>query len=123
MIEYNVKVDKDGTFWYNKNGKRHRLDGPAVERSDGYKVYYVDGKRHRLDGPAMECSDGTKQYYMNGKLHRLDGPAVEWSDGTKEYWVDGKQYTKEEWEKKVGKTPDLNKLKSCLIQLLECLYV
>jgi len=43
MIEYNVKVDEDGTFWYNKDGELHRLD-PAIEWPDTYKAYWVDGE-------------------------------------------------------------------------------
>ena len=66
---------------------RHRLDGPAVEYTDGSKEYYVYGKLHRLDGPAREWSDGQKEYYVEGKLHRLDGPAIEYPNGLKEYYV------------------------------------
>jgi hypothetical protein len=57
----------------------------------GNKYYYKDREmttRHRIDGPAIERSDGSKEWYVDGKLHRLDGPAVEWSDGSKEWYVD-----------------------------------
>lgn len=37
--------------------------------------YYLDGKRHRVDGPAVEHSNGTKLYYLDDNLHRVDGPA------------------------------------------------
>jgi hypothetical protein len=49
-------------------------------------------KRHRLDGPAIEFTDGEKHWYMHGKLHRLDGPAVEYPDGEKHWYVDNKFY-------------------------------
>lgn len=49
--------------------------------------YFENGKRHRLDRPAVECIDGTKYWFVNDKLHRLDGPAVEHADGTKQYWI------------------------------------
>jgi len=53
-----------------------------------------------LDGPALERSNGYKEWYQNGKLHRLDGPAYEGSDGYKEWYIDGKYYrTEKEWEK------------------------
>ena len=40
-ITYEVTVNKDGTFWH-LNGKRHREDGPAIERADGDKFWYID---------------------------------------------------------------------------------
>jgi hypothetical protein len=57
----------------NSKGKYHRLDGPAIERSDGYKAWYVNGLRHCINGPAVEHSNGDKEWYLNGKYHRLDG--------------------------------------------------
>jgi hypothetical protein len=39
------------------------------------KEWYVEGKRHRIDGPALIHEDGSKSWYRNGKLHREDGPA------------------------------------------------
>jgi hypothetical protein len=41
------------------------LDGPAIECINGRKEWYFDGKRHRLDGPAIEK-------YNDGKLMRLE---------------------------------------------------
>jgi len=88
---HHKETDSDGsTYYYNEDNRYHRLDGPAVEYSDGSKAYFVDDKRHRLDGPAIEWSDGYKAYYVDGKRHRLDGPAIERSNGYKEYWVDDK---------------------------------
>ncbi len=81
----NPKIDFNGNKrWYNKNGKLHRLDGPAIEDAEG-KYWYLNGKRHREDGPAIEWVDGDKSWYLNGKRHREDGPAVVWAevDGTK----------------------------------------
>jgi len=46
------------------------------------------GKRHRSDGPAVERIDGTKEWCLNGQHHRTDGPAVEWAGGSTEWWVD-----------------------------------
>ena len=94
-------VDTNGTVRYhNKDGKLHRLDGPALERRNGSKEWYQNGEYHRLDGPALERSNGYKEWYQNGKLHRLDGPAYEGSDGYKEWYIEGKYYrTEKEWKK------------------------
>jgi hypothetical protein len=43
------------------NRKLHRVDGPAVEYVNVFKIWYVDGKRHRIDGPAVEWADGDKE--------------------------------------------------------------
>ena len=53
------------------------------------KRFKKNGKLHRLDGPAIEWFDGSKYYYQDDQLHRTDGPAVEWANGSKEYWIDG----------------------------------
>jgi len=39
---------------YSCNSKRHRTDGPAVERSNGEKHWYKEGRLHRTDGSLME---------------------------------------------------------------------
>jgi hypothetical protein len=36
------------------------------------------GELHRVDGPAIEDTDGTRSWWVNGKLHRVDGHADEW---------------------------------------------
>jgi hypothetical protein len=64
-IKYEVKVYTNGNkFWY-LNGKWHREDGPAIERSNGTKAWYLNGLRHREDGPAVEDSNGDKYWYLN----------------------------------------------------------
>jgi hypothetical protein len=30
----------------------------------------MNGKRHRIDGPASEYSDGTKEWWINGRLQK-----------------------------------------------------
>ncbi len=77
--EYVVTVyDNGDTYWCNKEGKLHRLNGPAEECSNGYKTYWV-----------------------NGKLHNLEGPAVIYSSGEVEYYIEDKRYSKKDWEKEV----------------------
>lgn len=69
MQKYDVTVDNSGTICFYKPGTAvyHRLDGPAVEYSNGEKAWYQDGKRHRLDGPAVEYSNGGKFWYIEDK--------------------------------------------------------
>ena len=89
-------IDKEGTTIWELNDKRHRIDGPAIEKSNGDKEWYVNGKRHRVDGPAIEWVDGIyKSWWVNGKRHRTDGPAIEWADGRVEYYYMGKQIDEE----------------------------
>jgi len=107
MEEYIVKVYKDKTEWCNKEGKYHRLDGPAIEYSDGSKEWYQNGKLHRLDGPAYEWRHGSKAWWQNGRLHRLDGPAVERANGDKEWWIEGKEYSEEEFLRKTQPATEL----------------
>ena len=66
--EYTVRVHKDYTEYLNREGKRHRLDGPAVEYTNGHKGWYIEGKRHRTDGPAVEYVSGHKEWHVEGKL-------------------------------------------------------
>ena len=91
------KVLDDRIEWRDDKGRYHRLDGPAIEWTDGAKHWYQNGERHRLDGPACEFVNGTKCWYQNGKRHRLDGPAIDWFDREKEWYIRGKQYSEQEW--------------------------
>jgi hypothetical protein len=77
--------------WQNKKGEYHRLDGPAVESSNGGKEWWQNGKLHRLDGPAIEYANGGKSWYQNGSLHRLDGPAIIY-DKEKEWYKNGYKF-------------------------------
>lgn len=104
-------VRKSGTVVYMLGDDYHRVDGPAIEYSDGTKEWYQYGKLHREDGPAIEYPYGGQewwlsvrhrlggpaiensygeQWWVNGRLHREDGPAVVWSDGVREWYVNGK---------------------------------
>tara|TARA_R100001509_G_scaffold96871_1_gene56338 strand:+ start:918 stop:1229 length:312 start_codon:yes stop_codon:yes gene_type:complete len=89
---YEVRVYPNGNKYWYIHGKRHREDGPAIERADGFKVWYLNGELHREDGPAIERLDGTKEWYLhdeklteeehrqrtsrqtcNGKIVEIDG--------------------------------------------------
>ncbi len=87
--------------WY-LNGKRHRENGPAIENVNGIKEWYLDGKRHRENGPAYENEDGDKYWYKNGLYHRTDGPAIEYSCGKRFWFVEGKDYSEEEFNSKMN---------------------
>jgi hypothetical protein len=85
---YETKIQKNKTS-HKVNGKLHRVDGPAVEWSNGDKEWWVNDKLHRLDGPAIEWANGDKSWWVNGDIHRLDGPAVELISGTKMWFFKG----------------------------------
>src|SRR4051812_7124115 len=61
-----MKTFKDGsTDWRNEKGEYHRVDGPALEFSDGNKYWFINDCRHRSDGPAVE-QNGTKMWFLYG---------------------------------------------------------
>jgi len=91
--------DENGVVWYGSNNRLHRINGPALEYSNGSKYWYLNGKAHRENGPAIEFSNGSKFWLINNKKHREDGPAVDDIDGTKEWWLNDKEYTEEEYNK------------------------
>jgi hypothetical protein len=60
-------VQPDDKFWYDKKGKFHRIDGPAVECVDGYRSWWVNGERHRLDGPAIVGLNNFQLWFIRDK--------------------------------------------------------
>ena len=82
----------DGYEAWWQNDERHRIDGPAVIRPDGFEGWYLHGKRHRIGGPAIALRDGTCEWREHDKQHRIDGPAVTWADGYEEWWQDGERH-------------------------------
>lgn len=63
-----------------------------IESPSGSHEWYRGDKRHRENGPALERADGVREWLVNGELHREDGPAVERADGTREWWEFGERY-------------------------------
>ena len=61
--------------------------------------WYKNGKYHRLGGPAIEWIDGTKYWFKKGKLHREDGPAIEYTNSYKCWYLEGVEYSEFEWKK------------------------
>lgn len=78
-------------IWSDSKGHNHRLDGPAIIRPDGAKFWYKNGKRHRIGGPACYGYDGEgERWYRNGHLHRTDGPAINFNDGKTSWYIAGR---------------------------------
>jgi hypothetical protein len=40
--------------------------------SFGNKYWYLNGRRHRIDGPAVEYADGDKSWYLNDRGYTFD---------------------------------------------------
>lgn len=66
MTIVELLIINTGTKWWYRSDRRHRLDGPAIVRPDGFQCWFWNGLRHRLDGPAVICPDGTIEYWLNG---------------------------------------------------------
>ena len=49
-------------------GDKYHTDGsiPAYRDRNGHKEWLSEGKRHRLDGPAIVFADGAEQHYIHG---------------------------------------------------------
>ena len=67
MLEYTVKVSKDGDREWCLRGELHREDGPAIERANGVRSWWLHGERHREDGPAIEFANGDLEWYLHGE--------------------------------------------------------
>jgi hypothetical protein len=81
----------------NELGQLHRVDGPAIEWTDGTKSWWLNGKQHRIDGPAFD-SLTRKCWWVNGERHRVDGPAVVSKIHNviyKEWWLCGTPLTED----------------------------
>lgn len=99
-MESTLKVGEDGTLQYFMPGTDilHREDGPAFV-SAHVSMWYREGKCHRIDGPAKLTSDGTERWYIHGLLHREDGPAVIGPGAYKAWFKNGLCYREESAEK------------------------
>lgn len=125
LMDEDATLDRTFIIW-KRNGKIHRLDGPALTNGAGYELWFRDDKIHRDNYPAFKSSDG-ELWYKHGKLHREDGPAVidnvlhcRWyyrngdphrEDGPacidkrnnrRGYWKNG-EYSRKDWRNKLSK--------------------
>jgi hypothetical protein len=57
--------------------------------ADGEQRWLKEGKLHRLEGPAAIYASGTEHWYVEGKRHRLGGPAITYANGSQEWYVEG----------------------------------
>ena len=89
--------------WRSRETHRiHRVDGPAIETSDGSQVaWLINGRYHRAHGPAVVITNNLaveERYYYNGTLHNPDGPAkVNYLTNRKTYYLNGKRVSKLEF--------------------------
>jgi HJR/Mrr/RecB family endonuclease len=116
--DYDEVLQGPGVTRYRLGRKNHRLDGAAVNHSDGFQKWYQAGHLHRADGPAAiaqhwrvtgekyrhnppirpgtESPKGRFQWshgwYVSAVLHRTDGPALRWQDGTDEWFEGGRRH-------------------------------
>lgn len=61
--------------------------------TEGYVSYSSSSDRwHRINGPAMEWSNGDYVWCDNGAWHRYYGVSMRWN-GYNSYWINGKQIT------------------------------
>ena len=87
----NGRYEVGGSVCWYKDDLFHRLDGPAIEWTNGRKKWYLNGKLHRVGGPADIWPDGSLEWWVNGKRHRVNGPAIEWVNMDKIWYVDDKE--------------------------------
>lgn len=73
-----------------------------------YKVVHtcVNGTIHRIDGPAIEYTNGNTVWCLNGKVHRINGPAYEGADGVKAWYLNHRSMIFDEWKQEVRKYYD-----------------
>ena len=64
--------------FYDKEGRLHNENGPAVIYPNGRKNYYRHGKRHRLDGPAQTAPPNWRvdKWYIDDKFYPEDSTLV-----------------------------------------------
>ena len=103
LLSLECRVHPCGATTYrNRDGRLHRMHGPAIEYSDGGSEWFQNGLYHRIAGPAVECADGSEFWYQKGRLHRLDGPAIQCGGNVYRWYIDGTELTKAEWQQAVA---------------------
>ena len=66
-VFWNYDTHQGYTEWWYQ-GKLHNENGPAITNKHGYEAYYINGIRHRIDGPAMiKTDDRGTEYWLYGK--------------------------------------------------------
>lgn len=65
-------VYKNDEVEYIKNGKYHRIDGPARKYVSGRLEWYYDGLLHNLGGPAVIAANGHQRYFIAGQAATIE---------------------------------------------------
>ena len=77
----------DGKNNYFLNGEQYHL------QENGTREFFdFYGRRHRVNGPAIEYSNGDEEWWLLGKRHRDDEPAVIYGD--KKFWFEFGEFIK-----------------------------
>lgn len=66
---------------------KNKDNPPDYVSLDGNKEWLDKGKRHRIGGPAIERTNGRNDWYFKGFLHNTEGPAWEWANGDGFYYL------------------------------------
>lgn len=53
-------------IYTDENEYWHRENGPAYITEE-LQTWWKHGKRHRIDGPAVDSNNGYKEWWVNGK--------------------------------------------------------
>jgi len=72
------------------------MNNPEISEQGNKRWFNTAGDLHRLDGPAVEFTDGAKSWYVNGQYHRLDGPALKWPNRNS-WYINDQQLTEADW--------------------------
>lgn len=88
----------------NKEGKLHRLYGPAyINRDYNVEMWYKDGVLHRGDGGPAVIHNDNRYWYVDGLRHREDGPAIDSKGQSKQYWLNGQRLSPKEYKKEMAR--------------------
>lgn len=102
----NPVIDKHGNrCWYNREGRLHRTNGPALIKPDGSRYWYCDGEIHRVGGPAVILAGESlakswcsESWFIRGNRHRSDGPAAILTNGGKAWFLHDDVVQKEDFK-------------------------
>jgi hypothetical protein len=95
--------NKTDIFFYDQEGKIHRLAGPAYQSGCiKCEMWFKHGILHRDSGPAVVYKQNSI-WYTDGKLSRLDGPAVVDVAGPKEYWIAGERFSPKQYKWEINR--------------------
>jgi hypothetical protein len=83
MPDRPTTIAPNGDQLWERDGKPHRVNGPAVVLNDGSEQWFL----HRTGGPSVTLAEGDRAWYQHGRLHRTDGPAVENAGDVADEWV------------------------------------